>query len=390
MNIVHVEDCFLPTSGYQINFLAKWNKRHGHSVTILTSTSLAPWAKSGFLKNYDIGYYDSEYSKSTGVEIIRIASLGRISGREFVKKSIFKIQKLKEADLIIVHGNDTLTGLRFTLKYKQFKNKLLFDNHMIEEASKNPLKSIFRRMYKSYFSKIINTNKIPVIAVSKDTELFLKKNYFLNEDIIKVIELGSDNSIFYEEKNKKNYFRSKYSIKKDSYVFIYTGKISSDKKVHYLSEVFVKKFEVDVTLIIVGNGSGDYFNNIKNKLKNTQNQVIFIDPKPVTQLCELYNMSDVAIWPGACSLSFYDAQLCSLPVVLESIPINNERLNYNNGFIYEKDSLLSLRNLIEKITFMDKNELNKIGQNGRDIVENKHTYDYIARKFEEAIYSQKN
>lgn len=385
MKIVHVEDCFLPSAGYQVNALAKWHRIHGHEVVIITTDSMKPWENEGFVSGYDLAQEDSLYERENGVKIIRYKSLGRICSRELFPQKLFKNEHFACADLIIVHGNDTLTGIRFSLLVGKYTNRLVFDNHMIDEASMNRFKGIFRFVYKRFIAKKLIRKGVPVVAVSEETKAFVMKQYNLPDNLVPVIPLGTDGTIFKNDPAQRRAMRERLNIGEDETVFVYTGKISKSKKIHLLGEAFTESFSKPTTLLLIGSGAGEYFNSVSEIFRLSENRIIKIGTKPYNELSNYYNAADVAIWPGACSLSFYDAQMSELPVILEDIPINKERLRYNNGFLYNSNSALNLRRVIEGVIKMNKAMIREYGKNGRTITEKSYNYDGIASQFENIV-----
>ena len=77
MNIVFIKDIFLPTGGYQVNFLAKWHVLHGHKVTIIAGDDLSYWKASGFIDDEyinNLSEKDLEFERRFGVKVIRVHS----------------------------------------------------------------------------------------------------------------------------------------------------------------------------------------------------------------------------------------------------------------------------------------------------------------------------
>lgn len=384
MKIVHVEDCFLPTAGYQINFLAKWNSFHGHEVTVVTTDSLLPWSKNGFVSNLDIFSLDLKYSKSYNVEIKRIKSFGRISGREFASSSLFRLLHNLNPDIVLVHGFETLTGLRFLWNFNKLNYPIIFDSHMIEAASKNKFRKLFKLYMQTRVVPRIKKFQIPIVAVSEATKKFLIENYKLSPELVSVIPLGTDTDLFhpYSEDNRK-FIRKSLDLSESDFVFVYTGKITKDKKIHLLVDAFekVSKATSNINLIIVGSGNSEYANQIKNRLKRNK-KIIMLPTQPVDKLPKLYAAADVAVWPGASSLSFYDAQACGLPVLLEKIDINIERTKYGNGLTFIPDSPENLAKKMLKMKEMKLSKLRSMGKKGKNIVWEKFSYNKLARDFE--------
>lgn len=386
MKIVHVEDCFLPTAGYQLNFLAKWNKIHGHDVTIITSNSMKPWESNGFLPKNKTAISDIHYSKETGVKVIRINSFFRFSGREFLSREMFKTINYLAPDIIMIHGLETLTGIRLIInKVITEKYPLIVDSHMLKEASKNKFSRLFYYLFRKITTNKIIKKRIKIIAVSEATKNFLEEIVGVPEDLIFVASLGTDSSLFFKDNQLKLDYRKKLGISPTDFVIIYTGKFTLNKKPHLLLDAFKKVLDnkKDLKLIMVGSGNTDYAKDLIREFYANSN-IIYLETQPVRELNKLYNAADIAVWPAASSLSFFDAQIVGLPVILEDTPINRERLKFNNGIVYGKTKE-DLEKAILSLYKLEKEKISLMGNNGKVVVKKEFTYDSISKRIEQIM-----
>ena len=114
MKIVNVEDFFHPDAGYQINILSKYLVALGHEVIIITSQmDKVPAALTSFFGKENIEERDKEYSNRYGVKIVRLPIKGFVSGRAVFTKELFSTIQADNPDVVFVHGNDTLTAMRY-------------------------------------------------------------------------------------------------------------------------------------------------------------------------------------------------------------------------------------------------------------------------------------
>ena len=119
MRIVNVEDYFIPDAGYQINIIPKYLARFGHEVYIVTSTVEGVYKPAADFFGIDhIHERDARYMEQTGVKIIRVPPLTVkvISGRMVQSKALFRAVEELRPDVVYVHGNDSLTGMRYLRK----------------------------------------------------------------------------------------------------------------------------------------------------------------------------------------------------------------------------------------------------------------------------------
>ncbi|MDF2700766.1 MAG: hypothetical protein K0Q49_2329 [Haloplasmataceae bacterium] len=384
MHIVHVEDQFFSTAGYQVNYLAKWNRKNGNEVTIITSDDFGAWGKSGFIDFSKRAEEDKEYCEKNDVNMIRLKSKGYVSGRVIFENKIYSTIKSLKPDIVMVHGITTLTGMRFLRKIKRLPYPVIFDSHMVDAAVHNKFTQYFNRYFKTFLTPKVVKNNVSIIALDEDCKLYLTKNFNIPENLVEVITWGSETDQFKPNLSVRTELRNRYNIKEEDFVMVSTGKISEEKKVLMLATALEKKLSEkrDTALVLVGSGKGDYAEQVEETLKLCENKIIRIPTQKVTNLPPFYQMADLAVWPGQCSLSYFDAQAVGLPVVAEDIPPNVKRMQQNNGYVFRQDDSEDLRNTLIKCVEMDPNELSKLGQNGKEIVENKYSWNMISVRCE--------
>jgi len=391
MKIVHVEDNFLPTSGYQLNFIAKWNVRHGHEVTIVVSDSLLPWTSVGFTSN-SLEKTDREYESQYGVKIVRVHSKRRISGREVLDRQLFQITDDEKPDVVMVHGFGTLTGLRFIWKLGRLDYPTISDSHMYPVASVNRFAKVFKIYVRKLVTPKIERFSLKIVAVSPATKRFMMDSYRIPSELIPVIPFGTDTDLFKPDTSQRSLTRTELGISEDAFVLIYTGKIAEDKKVLLLAEAFAnicrQKTSGNPVLIIVGSGSGSYYEKVIHTLESVNEYVRYVPTQEVWNLPKFYQAADLAVWPGACSLSFFDAQACGLPVIAENIAGNDERLSHNNGWLFNPDSLSDLEDKIKEALRLSSEELKQKGYRGMEIAVKNQSYDKISREFENLMIQE--
>lgn len=389
MNIVYVKDLMLPTAGYQVNFLSKWHVKHGHEVTIITTNGLEYWKKSGFIDNEyikNINKYDSEMEKKTGVKVIRMHSYGSISSRQIFGMNLFNQVKKLNPDIVFVHLNDSLTAIRFFMKATRLSYPIISDNHMVKIASINKYAKYFRTIYSNLVTPKLVRHGIPVIAVTEETREYCNENYNIPLDLLPVIQLGTDTDIFYPDENVKRDFREKNKLSQTDRVFIYTGKIIPSKKVMLLAEAFKERIQGErrAVLIVVGSGSGEYYDKTIKLFKESENTVLFFPTQKLIDLPKFYQTADISVIPGACSLSIYDQQACGLPCIGEDIDVMKERVGEDEtrGYLYFKDNVNELRSTIVKAFNATDARIKDMGKYAKDKIVLNNSYDYLASQVE--------
>ncbi|MFJ5717802.1 glycosyltransferase family 4 protein [Neobacillus sp. NPDC093127] len=389
MRILHWDEMFHPSFGYQINVLPKYQVKQGHEVIILTSDKIDKHPTfAEFGNNDNIIQEDEIYMTKYGVKIIRLPIHKVVSGRVIYKKGYIKRIKDLEPDVIMCHTNDTLSSIRITQRYKSLNIPIVFDNHMLEMASKNPLSKIFRLFFRTFVTPIIIKNKLIVIRTQDDN--YVNKHLGIPEEQTPFISFGSDTTLFHPDSKVKKIFREQYNIKEDEFVVVYTGKLTEAKGGKLLAKAFENSFDIDkkIVLVVVGNSNSLYEKEVDEIFKRSKNRIIRFSTQKYTELPAFYQMADLCVFPKQCSLSFYDAQACGLPVVAEDNNINIDRLNHNNGFVYKVDEVNDFREKILKTAKLSQEEYRTVAGNAFSYVKENYDYEEIAKQYTATLFDE--
>ncbi len=386
MNIIHIEDFFHPSAGYQLNILAKFMVKQGHSLTIVTSQmDKVPDNLTKFFGKDKIESKDNEYTQKNGVSIIRLPLKGFISGRAVFDDKLFKtINKLKP-DILFIHGNDTLTAMRFLLRLKRINCTIVMDSHMLEMASANKFYKLYRLLYRKVFTPIIVKNRIPVIRTQDDP--YVEKCLGIPLTQSPWISVGSDTLLFHPDEFAKESFRERNAIGKDDYVILYAGKLDESKGGMFLAKSFMQKFMTNrnIVLVIVGNLAGVYGKEVEDIISKSENRIIHFQTQKYTDLPKFYQAADLCVFPKQCSLSFYDAQACGLPVIAEDNSINVDRLKHGNGFTFKAGDIQDFRGKILNCSEMNEVEFKQMRDNAYNYVKENFDYEDISRQYTDIL-----
>lgn len=383
MKIVNVEDFFHPDAGYQINILSKYLVALGHEVIIITSQmDKVPAALTSFFGKENIEERDKEYSNRYGVKIVRLPIKGFVSGRAVFTKELFSTIQADNPDVVFVHGNDTLTGMRYLLNYKKFGYPLVMDSHMLEMASTNKFNKLFRKFYKYFFTPLITRNEIPVIRTQDDP--YVEKCLGISLSQCPWISVGSDTMLFHPDEDARKQFREANNISENAFVVIYAGKLDESKGGLLLAETIQKKIEAkrDVVFLIVGKTAPtEYGSKIESLFSQSENRVLRFPTQLYAGLPKFYQAADCAVFPRQCSLSFYDVQACGVPVIFEDNNINVDRAAHGNAVVFESGDFQDFRNKIAEMCNEPAENLLRMRENSIAYVKASYDYAEIAKRY---------
>lgn len=391
MKIVHVDDYFLPNAGYQINIIPKYQSIQGHDVTIVTSKiDGINKPNASFFGSKNIERDDKKYELETGVKIIRVSPLTKklISNRIIQSNKFFKVIDDLNPDIVFCHGNDTLTGIRMILKYKQKKYPIVFDSHMLEMASKNKFNKVFYKLYKNFITPIIIKNNLKVIRTQNDD--FVENYLGIPLSQCPWISYGSDLLKFYPNEEVNQKFRKENNISNDDFIVLYTGKLDEAKGGKLLAETFKRKFNTkrNIILVAVGDTYGEYGYDVEETFKESDNKIIRFPTQNYQNLPVFYQCADLVVFPRQCSLSFYDAQACGVPVLSENNNINVDRNSNNNGFCFLSGDINDFINKIVMCAEMNKDDYEKIRENSIKFIKDNYNYENISRMYTDILIKE--
>ncbi len=390
MRIVHIEDFFHPDAGYQVNILSKYQAQQGHSVVVVTAAmDKMPATLTSFFKTDSIETIDREFSLRTGIEIVRIPLITYISGRAIYHSKIFRIVDSLSPDILYVHGNDTYIGARYILRAKRLEYPVISDNHMLDMASDNPFNTLFRYFYKKFITSTILKRDIRIIRVVDDPYIEKRLGIPLNKSIL--MPLGTDIDLFKPDDHIRKSFRVEYSIDSDDFVVIYAGKLDEAKGGLFYARAIKEKLlsqSRNIVFVVIGNIVGSKSDEIALLLKESGNRILRFPTQKYNALARFYQMSDLAVFPQQCSLSFFDVQACGLPVLAEDNIINLQRVSNQNGFTFRKGDIDDLRNLILKCAEMESSKFNCLKLNSENFILTNYNYKTVAKKYTKVMENE--
>lgn len=222
---------------------------------------------------------------------------------------------------------------------------------VLAKIYKIPKAGVYHTDFPEYIYK--NTNSKFLKYISKAYLRFFYKNFeaiFVRSDVYKDIvinDLKIDEAKIFtlkagiDTKNFSSLFKdeniwSNYRIKTNTSKFLYVGRVTKEKNIKFLIELFKKisLLGLYIDLIIVGNGK---FLKYKNELK--EYNIYFLGTKGGEELSKIYASSDVFIFPSTTDTLgqvVLEAMSSGLPVIVtnEGGPKGFVNLS-NSGFILD-------------------------------------------------------
>lgn len=388
MKIVHVEDFIHPDAGYQVNLLARLQVKDGHDVSIVTGEmDQIPGYLADFFGRDNIPARDERFFRETGAKIYRVPLISFYSGRAIFYPRLFKAVEGLNPDVVFVHGEDTLTGMRFLLRYSNLKYPIVFDCHSLEMGSINKLKHVFRFVYRRVFTPIILKKNIPLIRIA-DVD-FVERNFGIPLSHTVLLSLGTDTDHFRPNAESRRKFCEENNISPEAFIALYAGKLDVTKGGKVLGETIRRKLVSskgrEIVFVVIGNTDGEYGRQVEETFKLSENRIIRLPTQRYFDLARYYQSVDLAMYPKQCSMSFFEAQSCGLPVLFEINEINTQRATHGNAITFEPDNVDDYRAKLLELADMPADKYAHMRENARQYILDNYDFVPVARRYTEVL-----
>jgi glycosyltransferase involved in cell wall biosynthesis len=258
---------------------------------------------------------------------------------------------------------------------------------MLEMASKNRYREYFRAFYRRFITPIILKRKIPLIRVV-DSD-FVEKCLGIPLAHTHFISLGTDTDFFRPNNELRTSTRMRLGIPLNAFLVLYAGKLDEHKGGMFFSESIQETIQSltgrPIEFLIVGNAVGEYGERVEANFTNSGNRIIRLPTQRYFDLAAFYQSADLAVFPKQCSMSFFEAQSCGLPVLFEENEINNSRVGDGNAFTFKPGSIESFREKIISISSQSESDQALHSQKARAYVINSYDFVPLAKQYTEVL-----
>ncbi len=318
-----------------------------------------------------------------GIKVKRLSYIGKIANTNITPKLLSELLR-EEFDIVHTHLPTpwSADGSAIVSKLKRKPLILTYHNDIVGTGIAN------------YIAKFYNVTMLKLLLREADIIIITQPNYCnysyhlkQYKDKIKVIPNGVDIERFkplnVEKEEKTLFFLSSLD------------EFHRYKGLDYLLEglITIKKRIQDVKLII--GGEGKLLNYYKQRviLMGLEDNVEFVGFIPDEKIVEYYNKCDIFVLPSISAkqegfgIVLPEAMACERPVVsTEIVGVAEDVRERNAGRIVKPKDERALAEAIIEI-LEDKNLARKMGKNGRQLVEEKYTWEKVAEMVEN-VYNE--
>ena len=380
MKIVHIMNYFNSSTNYQENHMLRQHVLDGHMAWMITSDRNFPHpdyehTTKPYLGERIIG---TGRFVEFGVNIIRLPVAFEKRARNWLCGLFVELRNI-DPDVIILHALLDLTTIRLLLA-RPMRARLLVDEHQLPgQVDNSLLGKLIYTLFNFLFRHCLLRKAEKIIAISDGCVQTLRNLFKIPPERIEVIPLGADDDFFYPDKNKRSTFREERGISEDVIVIVHTGKLYEGKKAHVLVEAAAQvRTRRTIHLLIVGTPTQEYSLGFRECLENSGLPYTYIPWLGQEDLARAYCASDIAVWPGAASISALEAAACGLPIIVTDDL--TDRYQRGNGFGIPFGSLDRLTEALE-ILVNDENLRIKMGNASAAYIKNELSWKVLTKRF---------
>lgn len=334
MKILMLCELYIESLEYQENLLVKYYRKHGHEVTVITST---------YENVFD--YYNNKHDNALpakviydhGAKIIKLPFKFNFLGKIKKYTSIKKIVEEVQPDLLYIH--DIMPNMFEMLDYKK-KNphvKMIMDYHADYSNSANgwlSLNILHKVIRKYFYMDPIRKHISKFYPIVPGSTKFLNEVYNIPHNEMDLLPLGADTDLVAEIRKNRvgDEIRNKLEINDEDIIIFTGGKFTPAKKTDLLIKAFNEINDATLHLLIVGDA--DQHNQEYKKellaLSNNNPNIHYIGWLNNRGVYEHLSASDLAVFPASQSIVWQQAIASGLPLIVGDI--GEQSVQYLNEF----------------------------------------------------------
>lgn len=338
---------------YQENLLVKYYVKHGHEVTVITST---------FDSVFD--YYSDRYDKTAppriyedrGAKIIKLQYRYNILNRLRAYTRIDEILAREAPDLIYVH--DIMLNFPEAIRYVQSHPgcRMIMDYHAdYSNSGRNALSiRILHGVIRKWFLDRARPHLSRIFPIVPASAVFLNEVYRVPHMEMEVLPLGADTDQVAETKKceEGRRLRKSLGISANDLVIFTGGKLAPAKKTELLIEAVCSLRDVSLHLIVVGDAdaaNAEYKKQLM-ELAGGDSRIQFIGWLGRTDIYSYLDMANLAVFPASQSILWQQAIAMGLPLVVGDTGHQDiSYLNLHENIVILRSDEISSERLAEEI-----------------------------------------
>lgn len=386
-----------PTRQY---FFAKYFAKKGLNVTLINSRSNGNKTIPSFhLKNHCYSYCESVKIITINGTLINLGfNIKRIiSWIEFELRLIYwAIFKTKERpDIIIVSSLSLLTVLSGIFFKNYFKCKFIYEVRDIWPLTLIETKNWKRKniliQLLAYIERHGYKHADKIVGTMGNLKEHIKEISIEHVDKVEYIPTGFDYNFYSEDEEVISKALSNFNkISKDSFIVGYAGSMGVTNCVEQIIEVADKMKCEPVYFILIGDGVLKSILTQKvNDLK--LNNILFLGYYPKKNIPFILKRCHILLNPWLSNVNTYkyglspnkwiDYMYSGRPIIVSVDGFHNIINEAHCGVFIKAGDIDAMIDAINEYRSLDKDELDRIGNNGKKYLLKNLTYDILSEKY---------
>lgn len=382
LKIIKLWSTFQTELKYHDHYLSLEMDKLGISTTFIASDKVEPGWKP-FLKNTEFETDKIEYWGNSAIHRLKSFT---IFNKPYITEIVRFIKLIKNKKPTILH----LLGIGYPINQLAIlcsfflpKTIIVANEHGLIELEKKGFKAKVFYFINKLFYQLFAKNRIQLFIVpTLASKNYVIKRYGADENKIKIIPLGFDNSVYFLQPEKRNKEQNKLIIG-------FAGKVETRKNIPLLFDAIAdseNKEHIVCKVVGLTNQYQELNEKLKLRAKELHLNVEFFDLMPSDKLNEFYNNIDVVAYPGTISIGTLEANGCGAAIILnKSIDGLEDRVENGRGILINNQKELTAA--IDKYFKLKQSE----GINHKSIAEKSLLYSWnnISHQYLDAYNSLK-
>lgn len=386
MKIVMICEFFNEELEYQENLLVKYYRKHGHEVTVVTSTF-----ESVF--DYYADRHDNRVPPRTyhheGAKIIKLRYRYNVLNRLRAYTRIDGILADEAPDLIYVH--DIMPNFPEAIRYVKHHPgcRMIMDYHAdYSNSGKNAVSlKVLHGIIRKWFLDRARPHLSRIFPIVPASAVFLNEVYKVPLDEMELLPLGADTDLGAEihAKGEGKALRKSFGIRDGDIVIFTGGKLTPARRTELLFDAIARLHDRPLHVVVVGDSSGDdrAYKGHLMELASKQANIHFVGWLGRRDMYRHMDMADLAVFPASQSIIWQQAISMGLPLIVGDV--GHQDISYlnlhENIIILEKANITSDR-LAEAIESVIGNpdRMRAMGAGARRVADEWLNWDRLIQK----------
>jgi len=316
-------------------------------------------------------YFPRKLKKS-----IKLMELNKKEGFDIsIVFKLIKIVREERPDIIHIHLDSTLRYLMLLMPFFK-KIRFVYTLH----SSFEPFKKQFNLYSKIWFFK-----NIYFICLSEEIYNDFKESFpSLNFRIINngIADLKITKKSFLVKKEIEGY-KNNSNSNSNTFIFLYVGRLSYEKNIPLLVDVFFKIAKKNLKLLVIGKDTSENQDDFRLIEQYKKDNIIYLGAKEnVQDYMKYVNALILTSRYEGLPLVVLEALSVGLPII--STPVGSlvdTIKNGKNGFLSDEISSRSILNIIDRFLNLTDREIEQIRSNNIDLFNQKYSIEHCGNSY---------